>query len=303
MLQNSRKIILDTDIGNDIDDSWALALLLLMPELQPELLLTSSGNTCYRTEVLKHFLLRTGHCNFPVGTGIFRPDQDVPETLHGLLNAASKEKYPGPVFDDGISEAIRLIRSGTVRDIVGIGPMTNLAEICRQCPEEIKECSLTAMCGSWQKQLNDIPGRIAEYNIVVDIPAAQEVFRAPWKRLTISPLDHCGSLILEGELYQRFLHCQTPEATELRQEYHHWLADRDLDTACIAYRSSILFDTAAVYLAATDNFTIFENRKLEIDSSGMLQETENAHVVRLALSWSDKQTFLQFVTDTLTRCC
>ena len=33
-------VILDTDIGDDIDDTWALALLLRCPELDPRLVVT-----------------------------------------------------------------------------------------------------------------------------------------------------------------------------------------------------------------------------------------------------------------------
>ena len=42
------KIILDTDIGSDIDDTWALALLLNSPELDLKLLTTATFDTRYR---------------------------------------------------------------------------------------------------------------------------------------------------------------------------------------------------------------------------------------------------------------
>ena len=44
-------VILDTDIGNDIDDNWALGLLLKMPELAPKLVLSCTGDTNYRALV------------------------------------------------------------------------------------------------------------------------------------------------------------------------------------------------------------------------------------------------------------
>ena len=44
-------VILDTDIGNDIDDTWALGQLLNSPELDLKLVLTSTGDTEYRARV------------------------------------------------------------------------------------------------------------------------------------------------------------------------------------------------------------------------------------------------------------
>ena len=41
-------VILDTDIGNDIDDTWALGQLLNSPELDLKLVLTSTGRKCIR---------------------------------------------------------------------------------------------------------------------------------------------------------------------------------------------------------------------------------------------------------------
>ena len=44
-------VILDTDIGGDIDDIWALAMLLKSPELDLRLVTTNTGNTEYRARV------------------------------------------------------------------------------------------------------------------------------------------------------------------------------------------------------------------------------------------------------------
>src|SRR3974377_591872 len=44
-------VLLDTDIGDDIDDTWALALLLKSPELDLKLVVTDFGNTVYRAKI------------------------------------------------------------------------------------------------------------------------------------------------------------------------------------------------------------------------------------------------------------
>ena len=44
--------ILDTDIGHDVDDVWALAFLLRCPELEVKLITTSTGDTVYRAKLV-----------------------------------------------------------------------------------------------------------------------------------------------------------------------------------------------------------------------------------------------------------
>ena len=74
-------VILDTDIGNDIDDTWALGQLLNSPELDLKLVLTSTGDTESRARVAAKFLRDAGYGDVPVGIGIPRNDGS-PETLH-----------------------------------------------------------------------------------------------------------------------------------------------------------------------------------------------------------------------------
>lgn len=64
-------MILDTDIGNDIDDTWALGQLLLMDDVfDLKLVLTGTGDTVYRAKVAAGFLEETGYGYIPVGIGI-----------------------------------------------------------------------------------------------------------------------------------------------------------------------------------------------------------------------------------------
>ena len=51
---NPRRIpvILDTDIGDDIDDTWALAMLLRSPELDVKLIVTDTRNTTTRARIV-----------------------------------------------------------------------------------------------------------------------------------------------------------------------------------------------------------------------------------------------------------
>ncbi|ACK41425.1 MULTISPECIES: nucleoside hydrolase [Dictyoglomus] len=57
---NKIPVILDTDIGTDMDDTWALAMLLNSPELDPKLITTVNGDTLYRAKLVAKLLKIAG---------------------------------------------------------------------------------------------------------------------------------------------------------------------------------------------------------------------------------------------------
>ena len=63
---NKIPVILDTDIGGDIDDTWALAMVLKSPELDLKLVVTDTGNTTYRACVTAKMLEVAGRTDVPV---------------------------------------------------------------------------------------------------------------------------------------------------------------------------------------------------------------------------------------------
>ena len=62
-------VILDTDIGDDIDDTWALALMLKCPELDVKLVVSDTGDTTYRAKIIAKMLEVAGRTDIPVGVG------------------------------------------------------------------------------------------------------------------------------------------------------------------------------------------------------------------------------------------
>ena len=63
-------VILDTDIGFDVDDVWALAFLLRCPELDIKLITTDTGDTHYSAKIVAKLLQIAGRTDIPIGIGI-----------------------------------------------------------------------------------------------------------------------------------------------------------------------------------------------------------------------------------------
>jgi hypothetical protein len=127
-------VILDTDIGDDIDDTWALALLLKSPELDLKLVVGDYGEAPYRARLLAKLLERAGRTNVPVGIGL-----DIAPRGDGRQAAWVKDynlqSYPGKVHADGVQAIIDTIMSSPQPvTLICIGPVPNIAEALKREP-------------------------------------------------------------------------------------------------------------------------------------------------------------------------
>jgi len=65
--------------------------------------------------------------------------------------------------------------------------------------------------------------------------------------------------------------------------------------------SSILYDTAAVYLAYSEEYGVIETRKLTVNDQGHTLVTPDGKEVRCQLGWKDRKAFDAFLVKTLTQ--
>ncbi len=148
------------------------------------------------------------------------------------------------------------------------------------------------MHGSVRKGYGNSDKIAAEYNVKRDIKACQAVFKAPWKRMTITPLDTCGIIHLRGDKYKKVRDSDDPLAKALVQNYRIWRLNnapgpiKDDETA-----SSTLFDTVAVYLAFTDKLLKMERLPITVDDKGFTLIDEKANKMRVATEWKDLSAY------------
>ena len=62
-------VIFDTDIGDDIDDTWALAMLLKSPQFDVKLITTTCGASQARGKLVAKLLTVAGRTDVAVGLG------------------------------------------------------------------------------------------------------------------------------------------------------------------------------------------------------------------------------------------
>lgn len=291
-------VILDTDIGIDIDDTWALALLLASPELDLKLVVTDSHDTLGKAKVAAKFLQHVGRSDVPVGIGLKQDDEVGP--LSQWVQDYDLACYPGTVHEDGIQAMIDvMMTSPEPVTLIAIGPVPNLAEALRREPKIAERARLIVMGGSVEKQYNNQPGRCAEYNVAQAVKAAQVAYGAGWD-VTIAPLDSAGVVLLADEKYARVRDADNPLAKTLMANYRIWAKARPQCDP--ARRSSILYDVVAVYLAFGTSFCDMRDIRLRVTDRGMTEPHSAGKLAHVAMAWKDLDGFYTMLADRVAGC-
>lgn len=282
MYQRSQRIpvILDTDIGTDIDDTWALAMMLKRPELDVRLVASATGNTEYRAAIIARLLEVAGRTDVAVGIGIKQTDQRGPQSR--WVDSYELDSYPGTLHRDGVQAIIETIETSPLPvSLIAIGPVTNIADVLRRAPHVAQKTRFVGMHGSIRRHHDGGEGAIAEYNVVQDVKACQAVFRAPWLDMTITPLDTCGQVRLRGPKYAAITRSADPLVKAVIENYRIWLKGKpDVE-------SSILFDTVAVHLACSTDFLEMKKMRLCVTDDGFTVEDNEGAPINVALNWAD----------------
>jgi len=291
-------VILATDIGDDIDDTWALGLLLKSRELDLKLVITEYGKAPYRAKLLAKFLQTTGHARVPIAVG-----PDVEPRGEGGQAAWVKDydlrSYPGKVHSDGIQALVdTVMQSPGPVTVICIGPLPNVAAALAREPLIARRARLVGMDGSVRLGYGGSKTVSAEWNVKAAIPAARQVLSAPWD-ITITPLDTCGLVTLEGERYRRVLEAADPVASAIIQNYRLW--SRSNHTESDAERhSSVLFDTVAVYLAFSQDLCRMERLGIRVSEEGYTLIDPQAKPMNVATGWKSLDGYRDLLVQRLT---
>ena len=292
-------VILDTDIGDDIDDTWALALLLKSPELDLKLVVGDYGESQYRARLLTKFLERVGRSDVQVGIGL-----DIAPHGDGRQAAWVKDydlnSYPGKVLTNGVQAIIdTVMNSPQPVTLICIGPVPNIAEALKREPRIAEHARFVGMQGSVRGGYGGAKQPIAEWNVKCDPKALQRVFAAPWN-ITITPLDTCGLVTLTGEKYQRVLGSTNRSTADLITNYRHWLVNQPTLAQDMAdHHSSTLFDTVAVGLAIRQDLCVMEQLNLRVTDDGLTVLDPQGKSVNVATKWKDLGAFEDFLVERL----
>lgn len=223
-----RKILIDTDIGDDIDDAFALLLAMDM-ELDIVGVTTVFKNTVERARMAKKLLgLRGGaYADVPVYAGIGKP-------IHGEVDLNEHTCQYSPDLEEDVyaptdtdpDAAIDFIldscrKYGEDLTIVALGPFTNIASAIKKDPDALSAANIVIMGGAYFRQYVD-------WNVWCDPYAAKVMFESTrgirclgadvTHKLRLTPTEDAAIVGYDGE---------DAAATYVSQLYKYWKGGRE----------------------------------------------------------------------------
>lgn len=256
------KVIFDTDIGDDIDDALALALVLELPQIELLGVTTVFLNTDERARIAKK-LLKLWGTEVPVYAGIrcgegmhhnihnrccqYTPDLEDPQ--YAPVNDVFADQGQGAV--DFILENAR--KYGEELTLITVGPLSNAAAAVKADPEAMKKVRIVLMGGCFYRQFS-------EWNIVCDPRAAKTVINAD-NRVTCVGLEVTEKTILTDARQAVIMAPGKDEKTEylaqlVRMHYGH------------AGRNACLHDVLTVYYAVYPQILTTEDLLIRVETEG-----------------------------------
>jgi inosine-uridine nucleoside N-ribohydrolase len=213
------KVLLDTDIGGDIDDAWALAFLISHPDFEPLGVTITDGDTTARARVALKLLDRSGRGDVPVAVGRrTKPlEPQVDYQLEWAADYDARQPITQPAADFIVDTARK--HPGEVV-LIAVGPLQNVADALRREPKLgtlVKRVVLMSGC-----VYGSVFGLVPEWNVKVSIADAQLVYGAGLP-LTIVPLDATTLVVLKQEERERLRARGSPLTTSLEALYRLWL--------------------------------------------------------------------------------
>ncbi len=276
------KVIIDTDIGDDIDDAFAIGLALASKELKIVGITSAWGDTRLRSQLLDRLLCETGRGDIPVATGI------ATDSKTEFSQAAWAKQGRAKAHPDAVTFLLDQIRNNPGQiTLVAIAPLTNIGAAIDRDPQTFRKLKrIVAMGGSIRRGYNgeNSAGPDSEYNIRSDIPAARKLISSGVP-IYLMPLDST-MIPLDEVMREQLFTASTPLTDALALLYQQW-------TRSFLRVTPTLFDAVPMAYAIQPELCPPTALHIEIDADGFTRETPGPANVQACLQ-SDTQKFLQF---------
>lgn len=280
--------ILDTDIGDDIDDAFALALILRSPEVKLLGITTAFGDTELRARLADRFLTAVRGGGIPVAAGRKTPQ---PNIFSQAAYANREPDHPHPDAVSFLSEQIKA-HPGQIT-LIAIGPLVNVGDLVKRDLATFRLLKRVVMMGgSVYRGYGDNRPPEAEWNIARD-PEGAKALMGSGVPIYMMPLDST-QIRLETADGERIFSAGLPVTDQLTLLYHQWLAHADNHPTM-----PTLFDPVAAGYAIRPELCPMQPLRIEVDDQGFTRPVEGAPNAEVCIK-SDEKVFLDFLTTRIT---
>jgi inosine-uridine nucleoside N-ribohydrolase len=286
-------VIIDTDIGDDIDDAFALTIALQDPRLEVLGVTTAWGDTRTRTLLVRRLLATLGRRDVVVAQGPATQDA-VPFTQKKWALGAT-DTSPAP-------DAIEFIREQAHRrpgqiTLVALAPLSNIEALQRRDPDALHLLKQVVMMGGSIHAGYNQGGAIpvaepsAEYN-VASAPAGLVTLLRSRIAVRLFPLDSTQIKFDEVRRARLFAY-GSPAADALTLLYHQW---RLLNSW--GQITPTLFDAVPIVWLLQPSSCPLTPMRIAVDQRGYTRPVEGEPNVSVCLSVDENAT-QRLIMDTL----
>lgn len=260
-----KQIILDTDIGTDVDDAIALMYCLNNPEIELLAVTTVHGNSQLRAKIAKKFMLDR---KIPVAAGIDKPLVKKKTYWMGHEGKGILDGTEESVGQGAVDLLHKTINENKDASLVCIGPLTNIATLLQQRPDVKKNIKEIYFMGSAVEKNGSFILNYEKHNIKVDPEAADIVFNSGIELKIITTELSKGICVSKKEFedlrnkirsFTEYLYQNAMQYMEARKQEVCYLYD-PLTALAAAEPGCIRFDTKG---------------KISVSQSADLQECKN----------------------------
>jgi purine nucleosidase len=239
-----QKIIFDCDLAGDIDDAFALALILTSPEFEVLGITMEHGLTEKRAQVACRMLYEVGKENIPVVVGRQTPlvvgkDKELPPPNAQFIwgEDFSKVKPIAMPAADFILQNLRKYPHEVV--LITVGPVPNISDLLQKDPASLKLAKkIYSMFGSFYMGYGSSLTPSAEWNVVADV-ASSKKFVGAGAPITYAGLDITTFVTLDEKNRLKLTQRQTPLTNALTGLYTLWSSETGAE-------APVLYDVVAV---------------------------------------------------------
>lgn len=253
------KIIFDTDIGSDIDDSFALGYLLNSEDADLIGVTCVSGQS-YNRAMLVKMMTERARKDIPVYYGNDKPLGEQ-EELQGICHMSDLlDKYPVISKPESENAADYLVR--TVNEypkeitLISVAPFTNVAKALLKDPEFGLKLKRLVIMGGKVDQGKNLK-KVLDWNILCDVKAGEIMLNADFNEFVIFPCDLTNTVFTPSSYLKE--HVNGIYTDLLNDMGNNWF---DRDHTVFHYHDPM----AAVYCIHPEMFELTEGKMSMVHS-------------------------------------
>lgn len=286
-------VVIDTDLGNNIDDAFALSLAAVSSEIELLGVTTTWYQAASRALIARRLLGAWGRTDVPVSVGHHPRYARESEQSHRYFTLQSFANPTPPLAPSSGVPALEwlanLLRSQRIT-YVATAPLTNLAQALEAYPELTDRIERVVLMGGWASQA------LPEWNIYQDPESAAAVIRSGVPVFAIG-YEVTLNCILSAKDVKALHGADHPGSRFLAALYDRW-------SQATGQTPPVMYDPLTVAALIDPTLIEYEVKKVAVQTAKgpaygvMYTDPENGYPVHTAVE-VDRSSYLQLLTARL----